>query len=260
MTTAARTAPEAGWLPSPLVGWDQLAALTSPGKPASRSRVRTLRKNGRVSAGVKVYRRGTRAMQGAASYHSVLSVWAERARQLGHQDDADRLAASATELEQRFADAVRTFLAGHEFGELPQTDFFWAMAQDTARVLVQCKTWHESVLATATVTAVDGGFAHLEGRAVDGSPRSVDLPRRLLEHLGLATGDHVFVLSWLLGPAAVVELDPAFPPHADNELTDPSAERHARGPGAPLTAEEASSAWAAARGAGLTARPLRPAG
>ena len=269
------------WLPCPLVNWSRLAASVAPGKPASRSRLRTLRENRRISAGVKVYHRGRTGVAGASSYYSVLSLWAERARSRGFDDDARTLTSAASALENEFASLLTEYLSRHPFDQLPDADFFWSMADKTAQVLLNQKTWHDSVVAVASVAEVSAHFAHLEGSSMEGTPRSVDLPRHLAESNGLSRGSCVFVLSRALGSGAYVEVDQAVPSRAlwraglrsgyfeGVEMTasavDETADKaelrdYDEGPGSPLTREQATRAWAAARKAGLQPTPLRPAG
>jgi hypothetical protein len=280
-TTAAQTvANPFEWLPCPLVDWSQLAASVAPGKPVSRSRLRTLRGSRHISAGVKVTHRGETGVSGASSYYSVLSLWAERARSLGFDDDAKTLTSAASSLEDEFAQPLKDFLSRHPFRDLPDADFFWTLADKTVRVLLELKTWHDAVVAVASVTEVDGHFAHLEGSSMEGTPRSVDLPRHLAETNGLNPGSCVFVLSRTLGTGAYVEVDQAVPsrerwlaglrsgcfddpqdPRSTENTEDESGLRdYNAGPGAPLTRELAARAWQSARDAGLTPTPLRPAG
>lgn len=264
------------WLPCPLVPWDRLAAAIAPGKPASRSRLRSLRDKRQISRGVKVTHRGDKGVAGASSFYSVLSLWAERARDRGLADDAERLRSAATEVEDEFAAQLKDFLSRRPLNELPKADFFWDLAHRTSRALAQSKTWRESVLAVASVTDIDERFIHLEGRSIEGAPRSVDLPRHLMDANGLHAGSFVFVLSRRLGSGAFVEVDEAVPCRREgtagvrtecfaepetSESGDPSTpQTYGAGPGAALTPELASRAWKAAQDAGVKPSPLRPAG
>lgn len=276
----AMVADPADWMPCPLLAWNYLAASVAPGKAPSRSRLRTLRDNQRISHGVKVTHRGDTGVAGASSYYSVLSLWAERARSLGFEEEATTLTSAATVLEDEFAAQLKEFLSRRAFRDLPDAGFFWTLAEKTVRVLGESKTWHEAVVAVASVTEVDAHFAHLEGRSMHGTPRAVDLPRHLLESNGLHAGSCVFVLSRSLGTGAYVEVDPAVPSRASwlagrrsGCVADPqdSADAagsdedaglrdYAAGPGAALTRDLAARAWRSARDAGLTPTPLRPAG
>ena len=220
-------------------------------------------------------------MVGASSYYSVLALWAERARSRGFDDDAATLTSAASVLEEDFGDPLREYLGRHSFDDLPEADFFWAMADRTLSVLIESKTWHDAVVAVASVTGVDDRFAHLEGASMEGQPRSVDLPRHLAESNRLAEGSCVYVVSRAMGAGAFVEVDAAMPSRqkwlegfrpgcfepADLEAEpvsvssdEPQLRDYNAEPGAPLTRDLAEFAWRAVRESGLEPTPLRPAG
>ncbi len=164
-----------------------------------------------MSGGVKVTNRGAHGLEGASTYHSVLSLWAERARVSGLEDDAMHLSSAATLLEEHYAEPLRVFLSYNSLDSLVGESFFWKLADATAKALQSSDVWRRSVVALAKVTKIDPLHAHLEGSALDGSDRFVDLPSELATHNNLGAGSFVFVLSRVYGHSAMVEVEPAIP-------------------------------------------------
>src|SRR5437764_912739 len=97
-STAVLSDPQAGalasdeFVPTPLVPWTDLVEIYSfPGQRPTRSRLRTLRDHNLASKGVQVPRRGDTGIEGTAAYHSALSVWSARLRQLGLSEQAEKM-------------------------------------------------------------------------------------------------------------------------------------------------------------------------
>lgn len=226
---AARTSIRRFVLPWPLIDWTALLKADNPTRRPSTGRLRQLREKNQVSAGVTVYRRGQRGLQGRATYYSVLSAIAARVRRDGQVGDAERLEQAASELERRFAGRLESFLSRHDLDQLPQADFFGQLTAETAERLSDWGGLPQALLAAAKVEDVQDGVAHLEGSSPRGGPAAVDLPWKLLERQRIRPGDVVWVFSRVIEDAALVELLPAVrieinPHDAGLEL----AEAHAR--------------------------------
>lgn len=97
----------------------------------------------------------------------------------------------------------------HDLDELPQADFFSQLTAETAEQLASWSGLSQELLAAARVEEVEGDMAHLEGSSPRGGSVAVDLPSRLLERQRIGPGDLVWVLSRVVGDAALVELLPA---------------------------------------------------
>lgn len=175
----------------------------------TRGRLRELRKKRRVGAGVTVWRRGRRGLQGRSTYYSVLAALAARSRQEGRSEEAEALERSASQLEVQFSKRLELFLSQHSLAQLPQAEFFNELTVATAERLADWNGVCQALLAAARVREVEDDVAHLEGLSPRGGPVAVDLPRALLERQSLKPGDLVWVLSRVVGDAALVELLPA---------------------------------------------------
>jgi len=119
----------------------------------------------------------------------------------------------------------------------------------------------------------------LQGRSLDDAPRSVDLPRHVVDSTGLGAGSVVFALSRGLGAGVFVEVDLAVPSReqwaagvrsgcfagpgttlpSEEPMGEPGSRDYGAGPGAPLT-HAVTARLAVGRDAGLKPTPLRPAG
>jgi hypothetical protein len=204
-----RTPTEHVVLPVPIVDWTAVVKAENPGKEPTRGRLRELRKKGHLTDGITVTRRGDRGLQGRANYYSVLSALAARSRQEGNDEDAAELERSASELETRFREKLQQFLSAHDLEDLPEADFCEELAAATAKRLAGWRRLHQALLAAAVVIGTDGNTAHLHGTSPRGEPVEVDLPQLLLDRQSLTAGDTVWVLSRVVGDAALVELLPA---------------------------------------------------
>lgn len=196
-------------VPWPLVEWPAVVRAADPAREPTRGRLRELRKQGRLTDGITVTRHGDRGLQGRANYYSVLSALAERCRQDGNEADAAALARSASELEARFRDRLKAFLATCVLADLADASFSEELAIATAKGLAGWRHMHRVLLASAVVTSMDGDIVHLRGASPRGLPVDVDLPRPLVERQSLTTGDLAWVFSRVMGDAALVEIIPA---------------------------------------------------
>lgn len=211
-------------LPLPVIDWTTVVKADNPVREPTRGRLRELRKKHRVGAGVTVWHRDRRGLQGRSTYYSVLSAFAARSRQEGRDEEAEALERDAAGLESRFSERLELFLSHHRLAELPQAEFFSELTAATAWRLADWRGLSQALLAAARVHEVDGDVAHLEGSSPRGGPVAVDLPRALLERQSLGSGDLVWVFSRVVGDAVLVELLPAVrieihPRHSGPELT-----------------------------------------
>lgn len=271
-------------LPMPVVDWTDVLLAEDPTRKATRERLRQLRRRNLVSRGVNVTKRDAGGLTGSGTCFSVLAALAAKSRHEGHDDDAGQLLSAASELEERFADQLREFLAKHSLDSLSQADFFDDLVGETAGM---ASWWAERSSALVAVAQVDdnsSALAHLAGRSATGEAADVDVPRKLLDRRSLVAGDYVWVFSRLAEGAAVVDvlravlvpcrgraaadLAPALrrqrPEVGDDGLTADERAVYAQhwrdGVGADLTSEELASVREDARLGKLPMRRLRPAG
>jgi hypothetical protein len=196
-------------VPWPLVDWPAVVRAADPTREPTRGRLRELRKQGRLTDGITVTRRGGRGFQGRANYYSVLSALAERCRQDGNEVDATALARSASELEARFRDRLQAFFATRALADLGDASFSEELAIATAKGLGGWRHMDHVLLASAVVASMDGDIVRLRGASPKGLPVDVDLPRPLVERHSLTPGDLAWVFSRVVGDAALVEIIPA---------------------------------------------------
>lgn len=196
-------------LPLPVIDWTAVLKADNPMRKPTRGRLRELRKKDQVSAGVTVWNRDRRGLQGRSTYYSVLSAFAARSRQGGHEREAEALELDASALESQFSERLELFLSHHSLGQLPQAEFFDELTVATAVKLAGWSGLVQVLLAAARVHEVEGDVAHLEGSSPRGGSVAVDLPRALLDRQCLGSGDLVWVFSRVVGDAALVELLPA---------------------------------------------------
>jgi hypothetical protein len=196
-------------LPLPVIDWMAVLKADNPLRKPTRGRLRELRKKDQVSAGVTVWNRDRRGLQGRSTYYSVLSAFAARSRQEGRDREAEALELDASVLEKQFSERLELFLSHHSLGHLPQAEFFDELTVATAHKLGGKSGLLQALLAAARVDEVEGDVAHLEGSSPRGGSVAVDLPRTLLDRQALGPGDLVWVFSRVVGDAALVELLPA---------------------------------------------------
>lgn len=196
-------------LPLPIIDWTTVVKADNPMRKPTRGCLRELRKKHRVGAGVTVWHRDRRGLQGRSTYYSVLTALAARSRQEGHDEEAEALERGASQLESQFSERLELFLSEHSLAQLPQAEFFSELAAATAERLAAWTGVFQALLAAARVHEVQDDVAHLEGSSPRGEPVAVDLPRTLLERQSIESGDLVWVFSRVVGDAALVELLPA---------------------------------------------------
>jgi hypothetical protein len=280
-------------VPLPVIDWTAVLKADNPIRRPTRGRLRELRKKSQVSAGVTVWNRDGRGLQGRSTYYSVLAAFAARSRQEGREKEAEALELDASVLESQFADRLQIFLSHNGLGQLPQAEFFDELTVATAAKLGGKSGLVQALLAAARIQEVEEDVAHLEGSSPRGGSVAVDLPRVLLDRQCLGSGDLVWVFSRVVGDAALVELLPAVrlevhpgiseadapwlrmlvdvaealqgPPadKADGLMTeerDDHAASFNAGVGGDLTAEELADLRADATAGRLPVRRLHPAG
>ena len=196
-------------LPFPVIDWTAVVKAGDPTREATRGRLRELRKKLQLTGGVTVPLRGSRGLEGRATYYSVLSALAAKSRRAGYIEDAERLETGASVLEREFATRLERFLTQHSLPQLAEADFFYDLTGATAQWIGECKHLPQTLLATARVDEIEGDVAHLEGSSPQGAAVAIDLPRALLDRQSLTTGDVLWVFSFVVGDAALVELLPA---------------------------------------------------
>lgn len=267
------------WSPCPIVGWESVLTAMTPGQAPTRGRARLLKQKHLLTQGVRVPRRGAQHLEGARTYHSVLTSWAARCRQEGLREDAEALESAAERVEARFAQHLRNFLVHHDLSDLPKADFFSELVGETSRALTEVTSWRTMLVAVATVSNVGEALSRLDGVTPDGDSRTVDLPTRLLDEQHIGPGSHVFVFSRMLGTAALVEIEAAVSVDAPRESALPrvsdesvdddgytSAEgaemaaRYAREAGARPSADEVAAVLRDVERGAAPRRRLRPAG
>lgn len=193
-------------LPLPVIEWPEVVKADDPTREVTRGRLRELRKKRRITDGVTVLNRGSRGLHGRSTYYSVLSALAARCWRQGHEEEAAGLEQAATRLEEQFSARLESFLSRHSLAQLPEAEFFDELTAATAQGLAERSHAFDGLLAAARVGEIQDDVAHLEGSSPRGEPVAVDLPRVLLERQSLKAGDLVWVLSRVVGDAALVEL------------------------------------------------------
>ena len=171
--------------------------------------MRHLRESGHLSDGVNVPVRGARGLRGSSTYYSSLWGFAQRCRLAGSAAECEELENGARRVEHRYEDELRRYLGVHGLPELPSAPFFAGLSTMTATELCKVPSLSSWVLAAGTVTDVRNALAHVTGRSPTNEAAGVDLPAELVSRHGVSEGDAVWVLSRLVGDAALVEVVPA---------------------------------------------------
>ena len=269
-------------LPAPLVGWEDVLRAGEPGREPTRGRLRTLRLKGLLSEGVTVPRREGGRLSGSGTYYSVLWEWAERLRAEGQDKDAYRLEQDALQVEATFGLKLAAFLSQSSLDQLPTAEFFDQLNKRTAAALWRSERARRLVLLAGAVVELNATLARVLGTSPTGQETEVDLPARLLEQRGVGVGNPAWVVSRVVGGAAVVEVLPAVWAHlnhtasdwfrwaspawlahpgtTDDELEAAAAERYRQTASAMPDADHLAGLLADARTHGLARRQLRPAG
>jgi hypothetical protein len=196
-------------LPEPVVSWEDVLRVADPGRLPTRGRVRTLRANGRLSAGVHVHRHSFHGVSGSSTYFSSLWGWAQRCRLEGRDGDSSKLEDAARRVEEQFAHQLKEFLSLHTLEELRDADFYNGLSSVTADELCKVPGLTDLVLAAGRVTEVGSSTVRVTGRNPSNEDAEVDLPTGLFSRRGLSGGEGVWVLSRMVGDAALVEVLPA---------------------------------------------------
>lgn len=268
-------------LPAPVVGWEDVLRVLDPGRMPTRARLRTLRMRGLLSEGVTAPRREGGRLAGSGTYFSVLWEWAGRLRSEGQDQDASRLEQDACQVEATFGRELTAYLSQRSLDQLPAARFFDQLNKRTAAGLHRSDRLWDLVLAAGTVVEMNSTMARVVGSSPARDATNVDLPARLLEQRGVAVGSPVWVVSRVVGGAAVVEVLPAVWAHLDHtgsewfrwaasgwlaqpgtteeELEDAVAERYRQTAAAMPDSDHLAGLLADARAHRLPRR-LRPAG
>ncbi len=235
-----------------MVTWTELVAADTPTEDPTSYRLKALRKRNEATAGVRVTLRGGQRAQGTASYHSVLSVWSTRLRQLGQAREADRLRDAGSKIEKTYDRYLRAYLSQHDLEDLPRADFFNRLVRDTAAVLADISfTTDESVLFVGEVMGYRGRTWRIEGRDAAGMARQANVLGRVLARRNLSEGALVLVIERMVGNAAVTEVEPAVrvpseaellegPPFEDEEYAELARRYRKTGGRAPSSDERAA--------------------
>jgi len=269
-------------LPAPVVGWEDVLRTGEPGREPTRARLRTLRLRGLLSEGVTAPRREGGRLSGSGTYYSVLWEWAERLRAEGHDKDASHLQQEARQVEATYGPRLATYLSQNSLEQLPAAAFFDHLNKRTAAALWRSERSCDLVLAAGAVVELTATVARILGAAPTGEETEVDLPARLTEQRSVPVGSPVWVVSRVVGGAAVVEVLPAVwahlddtaserfrwasptwlaqPGSTDEELGAAAAERYDRTVAAMPDSDHVTGLLVDARAHGLPRRQLRPAG
>jgi hypothetical protein len=111
-------------------------------------------------------------------------------------------------VESRYSEDLKGYLSNRGLDELPGADFFGGLSSMTALELCKVPSLTNLVLAAGTVTDVGPSTVQVDGRSPLNEATRVDLPAELFPTGGVP-GEPVWVLSRLVGSAALVEVLPA---------------------------------------------------
>lgn len=252
------------FVPSPLVAWTDLFGVIKPGDDPTRGRMRSLRDGRLVSIGIRVTHRGSTGMEGAGTFHSVLSAWAYRARAQGLTSEAESLARKADTIEATYGTYLRAFLTFHSLSDLPQADFYPRLVHDTAVAVDEVLSKVD--VALGEVKQRPGQALWVDIKAFTRQRRSVEFPAAVLARKGIAVGDVVIVIFRPLGAGQFTEIEVAVPapgldeivggpPYDEAEYAELAA-RYRRGPGAAPDRATTRRVAAAKREGRVPRRPL----
>lgn len=244
-------------IPSPIVDWETVVALSDPLHAPSRQRLRSLRVRANLSPGVQVTMRRNGRAAGSVVYYSALSALSAKARQSGDLRAAADLGKAGAELERWISDALRQFLATSTVEELDEAPFYDELVRRTGTALDAITI--DFVLMSGRVNRIEGDLARVIADSdgdTDVVPVRVDLPVRLVEQAGVPVGGHLWIMRQIVGSAAVLTVLPAI------QVDDEDRGRHylEHGPGAPISDAEVAYFRDLAPDSLPTARVLRPAG
>jgi hypothetical protein len=232
--------------------------------------MRTLKKQHLISHGVQVAKRGQHGLEGAASYHSVLSAWAARLQQAGKEREAENLGAVAAQIEEGYEPYLRAFLSHHPLAELDRADFFPRLVHDTAAAFanIEVRTGLQWIFARATEQR--GATWHLEGHTPAGEQRSADVLAQMMQQRNIGRGSWVILINRMLGGTALTEVERAVPAPSENEIAEGPpyrdeeyvelAARYRRTSGALPTPEQSEQLQRAHEEGQLPRRSLHPSG
>lgn len=195
-------------LPVPVVEWDTVVRAYRPTERATRQRLRLLRSKFGIR-GMNVHLRDATGLRGSSTFFSVLVVFAAHAEREGDHEAAEQLSESARELEQRFGDQLKDYLARCPAEDLPRAAFFEELMSATIQGLLAWRAPQTGMTAAVVIDDFDGPIAHLEGNVTVGYASSVEVPRLLLEQADLGPHDRAWVFSSMLESVALVEVLPA---------------------------------------------------
>ena len=194
--------------PVPFLPWQVVVQSFNPGSEPTQGRYRTLKSNRRSTAGVTVTRRKGRRAEGRETVHSVFVVLSAQARRAGDTTTADALLAEATQIEDRFAEPMKVFLAYRSLDALHEAPFYESLMQETESSLARFERWNDLPYAFGSVASLTNSTALLHAVNRQGEEVDVSLPRRLLDSWNLHRGDDLLVFQHLLGRSVLVEVLP----------------------------------------------------
>lgn len=200
--------------PLAVVDWRTAVTSANPAREASRSQLRSLRDKGLLSHGVKATHRGRSGLAGSGTFYSTLWVWANRCAACGLDEPANQLRLAALAVEKDFADPLSKYLVDHGTADLPQADFYPDLCARTAKGFADCGAaddfLHESVLVAGLAGLTDF-HSRVVGREPSGRLAAVDVPQKLLDFHGVDPGATLWVVRYLLGHVALVDVDLVVP-------------------------------------------------
>lgn len=210
------------YAPNPLVLWSEVVATEAPGQAPTRSRLRRLREHNLATGGVQVPLRGSSRVEGTATFHSALSVWSTRLRQLGLDAEAQQVRDAGSRIEQTYSRYLRAYLSHHLLEELDQADFWPRLVKDTAAGLPDFLILNSdgAVVFVGEVKARSGPTWQVSGRDGSGARREADLLSSLLAHKQIGDGALVFLTERVLGTVTVTEVERAVPVPSDKEIAE----------------------------------------
>lgn len=198
------------------------------GGPSSDAPLRTLRRNGAMSPGIRVTIREGRRFSGSCRVYSELNLDAARLARRGDSNSARVYAAAAGRLEEKIADMVATMSPDTITSRrAPDSDEHAVreISQATRSVRQALPALPEIERFVGTLESFDGTSA----RVVTAGGQAFDLPQHLAFRLGARLGDWVMITREDVGTSVLVRLEPMVSGAGDF-------------PGARLTAGETESA------------------
>lgn len=177
----------------PLAGAKEVVGAFRPLKGAgSDAPLRTLRRNGAISGGVRVPTRQGSRLAGSARLYSVLNVDAARLARRNHADSARKFAQVAMELERSMGELIAGLSTESVRSHRPSVE-------DLPILTEIARATQEALGDLPAVEGVEEFLAHIDFiqrdfmRASTEAGRAFDLPPRLTGYVGVRPGDAVYI-------------------------------------------------------------------